>query len=99
MLCGDLIMTFVDESVMDVLRTRIMELEAEISVLKDITIKKQSYIMELERCMISFMEDNGPGISNIEAQKELEVIKSERNRDIEASRQLAKEYPEVFSNV
>ena len=29
MLCGDLIMTFVDESVMDVLRTRIMELEAE----------------------------------------------------------------------
>ena len=30
MLCGDLIMTFVDESVMDVLRTRIMELEAEV---------------------------------------------------------------------
>jgi hypothetical protein len=29
MLCGDLTMTFVDESVMDVLRTRIMELEAE----------------------------------------------------------------------
>lgn len=29
MLCGDLIMNFVDESVMDVLRTRIMELEAE----------------------------------------------------------------------
>ena len=31
MLYGDLIMTFVDESVMDVLRTRIMELEAEVS--------------------------------------------------------------------
>jgi hypothetical protein len=29
MLYGDLTMTFVDESVMDVLRTRIMELEAE----------------------------------------------------------------------
>ncbi len=29
MLYGDLIMPFVDESVMDVLRTRIMELEAE----------------------------------------------------------------------
>ena len=68
-------MNFVDESVMDVLRTRIMELEAEISVLKDITIKKQAYIIELERCI------------------------SELNRDIEASRQLAKEYPEVFSNV
>ena len=75
MLCGDLIMTFVDESVMDVLRTRIMELEAEVSVLKDITIKKQAYIIELERRI------------------------SELNRDIEASRQLAKEYPEVFNNV
>ncbi len=68
-------MTFVDESVMDVLRTRIMELEAEVSVLKDITIKKQAYIIELERCI------------------------SELNRDIEASCQLAKEYPEVFNNV
>ena len=68
-------MNFVDESVMDVLRTRIMELEAEISVLKDTTIKKQSYIIEIEKCI------------------------SELNRDIEASRQLAKEYPEVFSNV
>ena len=68
-------MTFVDESVMDAPRIRIMELEAEISVLKDITIKKQAYIIELERCI------------------------SELNRDIEASRQLAKEYPEVFSNV
>jgi hypothetical protein len=31
MLCGDLIMTFVDESVMDAPRIRIMELEAEVS--------------------------------------------------------------------
>jgi hypothetical protein len=75
MLCGDLIMTFVDESVMDVLRTRIMELEAEVSVLKDITIKKQAYIIELEKCI------------------------SERIRDVEASCQLAMEYPEVFNNV
>ena len=92
-------MIFVDESVMDVLRTRIMELEAEVSVLKDITIKQQTYIIELEICMISFIENNGPGISNTEAQKELEVIKSERIRDVEASRQLAMEYPEVFNNV
>ena len=50
-------MTFVDESVMDVLRTRIMELEAEVSVLKDITIKKQAYIIELEKCISELNRD------------------------------------------
>ena len=50
-------MIFVDESVMDVLRTRIMELEAEVSVLKDITIKKQAYIIELERCISELNRD------------------------------------------
>ena len=50
-------MTFVDESVMDVLRTRIMELEAEVSVLKDIAITKQAYIIELERCISELNRD------------------------------------------
>ena len=50
-------MIFVDESVMDAPRIRIMELEAEISVLTDITIKKQAYIIELEKCISELNRD------------------------------------------
>ena len=89
----------VDEDVMSILRTEIMGLNAKISVLKDIVIMKQAYIIELERCMISFMENNGPGISKFEAYKELKSMESERTRDSKALRQLKRQYPEVFNNV
>ena len=75
---------------------RIAELEAQVAALQEIAVEGRAYIMELERCMIGFMENNGSGISEAEAIDELALMKSERTRDDEARRQLAEGHPEAF---
>ena len=75
---------------------QINALLAQVAALQEIAIKGQSYIIELEKCMIGFMENNGPGISEAEAIAELARMKSERMRDDEARCQLSEEHREVF---
>ncbi len=71
-------------------------LRAQVAALQEIAVEGRAYIMELERCMIGFMENNGPGISEAEAIDELALMKSERTRDDEARRWLSEEHPEAF---